>query len=313
MEKIIFGPVPSRRLGKSLGINNIPPKICSYSCVYCQLGNTLRMMVRRQPFYDPEKIAREVEEKVRELKERREKVDYMTFVPDGEPTLDSGLGETIRLLKPLQIKIAVITNSSLLSNSKVRNELALADWVSVKIDSLNPETWKKINRPHGRLSLKAITTGIMEFSRWFKGDLATETMLVDGLNDSASEMEAISDFIVGLGPKKSYLSVPTRPPAESWVKPPAESRLNQAYQIFRQKSLPVEFLIAYEGDAFVSTGRPEDDLLSITSVHPMRQEAVEKFLKSAGVGWEVVETLLNSKRLIETEYQGKKFYLKKLK
>lgn len=311
MEKIIFGPVPSRRLGRSLGINNIPPKICSYACVYCQIGKTLRMTVQRQSFYGPERIFREVDEKVRELRALGEKVDYLTFVPDGEPTLDSALGKTIKLLKPLQIKIAVITNASLLSISKVRNDLALADWVSAKIDSLNLKTWKKINRPHGRLNLKAITDGILEFARTFKGTLVTETMLVSGLNDSLREIEDLSTFIADLAPAMSYLAVPTRPPAESWVRPPAASQVNQAYQIFIQKSLPVELLIGYEGSTFVSTGQPKDDLLSIASVHPMRQEAVDKLLRMAGAGWEVVESLLNSGQLVETEYQGKKFYLRK--
>lgn len=311
MEKIIFGPVPSRRLGRSVGINNIPPKICSYSCVYCQIGRTLRMTVQRQSFYEPERIAREIEEKVRKLRALGENVDYLTFVPDGEPTLDSALGNTIRLLKSLQIKIAIITNASLLSNSKVRNDLAPADWVSEKIDSLNPETWKKINRPHGQLNLKAISDGILEFARTFKGTLVTETMLVRGVNDSPREIEEISTFIADLAPEMSYLAVPTRPPAESWVRPPEASQLNQAYQIFSQKSLAVELLIGYEGSSFVSTGRPEDDLLSITSVHPMRQEAVYKLLRMAGAGWEVVESLLNSGKLVETEYQGKKFYLRR--
>jgi len=114
-ENIAFGPVPSRRLGRSLGINNIPPKTCSYSCVYCQLGKTSNMLVKRQSFYKPEDVLREVKRKVHEASLRDERIDYLTFVPDGEPTLDINIGEEISLLKRIGIPIAVITNASLLT------------------------------------------------------------------------------------------------------------------------------------------------------------------------------------------------------
>lgn len=312
MEKIIFGPVPSRRLGKSLGINNIPPKICSYSCVYCQLGKTLKMSAARQPFYEPERIVREAEEKVAELKSQGERIDYLTFVPDGEPTIDARLGQTIELLRPLRIKIAIITNSSLIWDKQVRQELKLADWVSVKIDSLSPEIWKKVNRPFGHLKLEAIEEGLLEFAHEFEGELVTETMLVKGLNDPAEEIDKIADFIQKLKPQMSYISVPIRPPAESWVEIPGEREINRAYQIFSQKSLSVELLTGYEGNAFATTGNLAEDLLSITSVHPMRQEAVEELVKKAGATWEVVEDLLRSNQLVEIEYQGNKFYLRRL-
>lgn len=313
MERIIFGPVPSRRLGRSLGINNIPPKTCSYSCIYCQLGRTPKLTVERNFFYEPERIFQQVEEKLQELKDRGEKVDYLTFVPDGEPTLDLNLGRAINLLKKFGLKIAVITNSSLIWQEEVRDDLALADWVSLKIDSLIQKTWKKINRPHGRLSLENIAEGILEFAKIFKGELVTETMLIDGLNDEKKEIETISDFIHDLKPKMSYLSIPTRPPAESWVRPPAESKLNQAYQIFDQKSLAAELLTGYEGNNFTTTDNPGENLLSITSVHPMREEAVNEFLKKAGSSWELVKSLLRTGQLVETEYQGKKFYLRKFR
>jgi wyosine [tRNA(Phe)-imidazoG37] synthetase (radical SAM superfamily) len=315
MEKIIFGPVPSRRLGQSLGINNIPPKVCSYSCVYCQLGRTFELKVDRSAYYQPERIATEIEERIRLATNKNQKIDYLTFVPDGEPTLDLNLGRTIGFLKRFGLKIAVITNSSLLWDKAVRRELALADWVSIKIDSLQPETWKKINRPRGRLSLEMITKGILAFAQSYKGELATETMLVNGVNDTAAEIEKVAAFIKKLKPllKMSYLSIPTRPPAEKWVKPATEERLNLAYQILTEKSIPVELLTGYEGNLFGFTGKVEDDLLSITSVHPMREEAVQKLLNQAGARWEQVESLLQSGRLIEIEYQGNKFYLRKLK
>ena len=143
---IVFGPVPSRRLGRSLGINNIPPKMCTYSCVYCQLGRTMKMQVERSAFYRPEDILRGVQNKVEKAKEAGEPIDYLTFVPDGEPTLDVDLGREIELLRPLGIKIAVITNSSLMWRKDVREDLMRADWVSLKMDSAREAVWRRPGR-----------------------------------------------------------------------------------------------------------------------------------------------------------------------
>ena len=161
---ISFGPVPSRRLGRSLGINNIPPKICTYSCVYCQVGKTVEKQVKRSHFYDPEEIYRDVRKKVEEAQKRGESIDYLTFVPDGEPTLDVNLARTIELLKPLGFKIAVITNGSLIWREDVRADLAKADWVSFKIDSTSEKTWRRINRPQRSMRLPAILSGMLEFA-----------------------------------------------------------------------------------------------------------------------------------------------------
>lgn len=254
-----------------------------------------------------------MEEKLKELGQRGEAIDYLTFVPDGEPTLDLNLGHSLELLKRFKIKTAVITNSSLIWESTVREDLTIADWVSVKIDSLIPETWKKINRPYGRLNLSSILQGLLDFSTVFKGQLVTETMMVDGLNDNAREIEKVADFLLKLKPRVSYLSVPTRPPAEKWVRPPSEKALNEAYQIFSRNGLVVELLTGYEGNAFASTGNTANDLLAITSVHPMREEAVREYLERSGNSWQLVQNLIESGQLIKTEYQGHKFYLRKLK
>ena len=127
---IAFGPVPSRRLGRSLGINNIPPKVCTYSCVYCQLGRTIKMKVERGAFYEPDEILQDVHDKVEKAREAGEVIDYLTFVPDGEPTLDINFGREIELLRPLGIKIAVITNSSLIWREDVREALMKAERIA---------------------------------------------------------------------------------------------------------------------------------------------------------------------------------------
>ena len=307
-----FGPVPSRRLGHSLGINNIPPKICTYSCVYCQLGKTLKSQVERAEFYKAAELAQDVKQKLSQTREKGEPVDYLTFVPDGEPTLDINLDKEIELLKPLDIKIAVITNASLIWQQDVREDLRKADWVSLKVDAVSQEIWRKVNRPHKSLELKTILDGMLQFARTFNGELTTETMLIQGINDNHAEIERIADFLKELKLNKAYLAIPTRPPAQKGLRAASESAINMAYQIFSGKLPHVEYLIGYEGNAFAFTGEVEDDLLSITSVHPMREEAVMEFLKKARAKWDVVERLVKENKLTETEYQGKKFYMRKL-
>lgn len=310
---IAFGPVPSRRLGRSLGINNIPPKICTYACVYCQLGRTLKMQAERKFFYPPEEIFQAVQEKAEKAKRGGESIDYLTFVPDGEPTLDLNLGRAIDLLKKVDIPIAVITNSSLIGQPDVRKDLMAADWVSLKMDAIDEKVWRRILRPHGKVKLASLIEGALEFSRAFQGQLATETMLVEGINDSPPLLEEVADFVARLKPSVAYLAVPTRPPAESWVRPPGEDVLNRAFQVFRKKIDRVEYLIGYEGNAFSSTGNVEEDLLSITSVHPMREKAVSEFLARAGSDWSSVQRLISQGQLVEAEYGGHKFFLRKLR
>ncbi len=309
---IAFGPVPSRRLGRSLGVNNIPPKICTYSCVYCQLGRTIKMQVEREAFYEPERIVREVRDKVEKAQEKEEPIDYLTFVPDGEPTLDVNLGHEIEKLKSLGIKIAVISNASLIWDEEVQEALEKADWVSLKADAASEKMWRRVNRPHGKLRLDAIQDGMLAFAKHYQGVLATETMLITDLNDGQRTVEEVADFLARLEPDRAYLSIPTRPPAEPWAQAPGEEAINRAYQIISEKVDHVEYLIGYEGNAFASTGDIEEDLLSITSVHPMREDAVNAFLKRAEGDWEAIDSLIAQDRLVEVEHGGHRFYLRRL-
>ncbi|MBN1135317.1 MAG: radical SAM protein [Anaerolineae bacterium] len=310
---IAFGPVPSRRLGRSLGINNIPPKVCTYSCVYCQLGRTIKMQVDRGAFYEPEEIVDAVRNKVVRAREAGESIDYLTFVPDGEPTLDIHLGKEIELLRPLGLPIAVITNASLIWRQDVREELMGADWVSLKVDAVEKAAWQRINRPHGSLNLSSILESALAFAKEYHGDLVTETMLVVGVNDGERRLKTLGGFLARLQPDRAYLSIPTRPPAESWALPPDEQTVNRAYHILGKKVEQVEYLIGYEGNAFAFTGDAEEDLLSITAVHPMREDAVSDYLARAGAGWAVVQQLVAKGKLVEAKHRGHTFYLRKLK
>jgi wyosine [tRNA(Phe)-imidazoG37] synthetase (radical SAM superfamily) len=309
---IAYGPVPSRRLGRSLGVNNIPPKICSYSCVYCQLGRTQKMQIDRTVYYEPQKILTAVRDNVQKVKLRGESIDYLTFVSDGEPTLDIHLGHAIELLKPLGIKIAVITNASLIWREDVREDLLKADWVSLKMDSTTGKLWRRVNRPREKLSLQAILDGALEFAKRYRGVLATETMLVKGVNDTETSIKNVAAFLARLKPSTIYLAIPTKPPAERWVHAPDEKSINRVFQTLSNWVDSVEYLIGYEGNAFAFTGKVEEDLLSITAVHPMRKEAVSDFLVRAGVDWRVIENMIAEGKLIETTFEGHTFYMRTL-
>jgi len=313
MENFAFGPIPSRRLGKSLGINNIPVKHCTYSCIYCQLGKTTTLMTERQAFYEPEAICAEVKKKVGEALQRGYTVDYLTFVPDGEPTLDLNLGDEISYLKPIGIPIAVLTNASLLWRDDVRENLMGADLVSLKLDAISQDLWKRIDRPHKNLELKAILEGMLKFADDFKGTIISETMLVDGFF-YGNELKKIADFLSSLKRlDMAYVAIPTRPPTEKWVKPASEEVVNAAFQIFSEKlDGKVECLTGYEGNAFASTGNAEDDLLSITSVHPMRSEAVKELLSKNNTDLGVLDKLLMEGKIVELRYEGDKYYMRKL-
>jgi wyosine [tRNA(Phe)-imidazoG37] synthetase (radical SAM superfamily) len=273
----------------------------------------MNMQMERQTFYQPEEILSAVQDKVVRARKAGESIDYLTFVPEGEPTLDLGLGDEIDLLRQLEIPIAVITNSSLIWREDVREALMKADWVSLKIDSTREEAWHRISRPPRTLQLASILNGMLEFAKAYNGELATETMMVKGINDSDDLFIGIADFLARLQPARAYLAIPTRPPAEAWVRPPGEDVVNRAYQVFSKKVARMECLIGYEGNAFAFTGNVEEDLLSITAVHPMREKAVREFLTRAGKNWSVVNRLIARDQLLEIEYGGHKFYLRKLR
>ncbi|MBN2401683.1 MAG: radical SAM protein [Spirochaetes bacterium] len=311
LSSIVYGPVPSRRLGQSLGINNIPPKYCTYSCVYCQLGKNKQIGIDRREFYSPSFIVKQTMEKISEAMEKNERIDYITFVPDGEPTLDINIGTSIQMLKDTGIKIAVITNSSLLTEKTVRKDILGADWISLKIDSFKEDKWHAINRPYKSLNIKEIQEAMIKFAGQFSGHLATETMLVDGFNTNPEELDRIADFISLLKPHTSYISIPIRPPAVKKVSAPNEAVVNMAYQIFIEKIGRVECITGHEGNDFAHTGSIVDDILSITSVHPMREDSMKSYLSETGDDWEVITELIQENKLSEIEFNNKKYYLRK--
>jgi wyosine [tRNA(Phe)-imidazoG37] synthetase (radical SAM superfamily) len=310
---ITFGPIPSRRLGKSLGINNIlRPKVCSYSCVYCQVGRTKEHSLNRQVFFEPAVIIHEVETHLEKLSPA-DMPDYLTFVSNGEPTLDLYLGKSIKMLKKLNIPIAVITNASLLQDGSVHDSLCKADWVSIKVDAGDADTWQKVNRPAAGLIFKNVIEGLHRFASDYKGTLATETMLCKGVNDAADNVSSVVNIIKRLNPDKAYISVPVRPPAEKTVFPPDTESMNHAWQIFNEAGIKTELLTGFEGVNTGFTGNIYEDILNITAVHPLREDTLSELLEKNKSDFKVVQSLINQRLIRCITYRGKKFYLREFK
>ncbi len=306
--EVVFGPMSSRRLGRSLGVNHVIGKTCTYSCVYCQVGRTTRLCADRRVFHRPEAIERAVVRRLERAAAAGERIDYVTFVPNGEPTLDVHLGRILRRLKRVGPRLAVITNASLLWRPDVRDDLAEADWVSLKIDTVRETTWIRLNRPHGGLSFGQVVSGIEQFARDARCTLTTETMLVAGVNDCDQEMDAVARFIAPLRPESSYLAVPLRPPAESWVRAPGLSMLLRVRDVFERSLRSVRWLTEDDEGPCVDRGDPEAALLSIAAVHPVPSRDVERLLASVQGEWSVVERLVGQGRLERVRHRGRDFF-----
>jgi wyosine [tRNA(Phe)-imidazoG37] synthetase (radical SAM superfamily) len=206
----VFGPVPSRRLGYSLGVDIIPPKYCTYDCIYCQIGKTTDKVIRRKSFYDAGSIADEVAAKV-----ALAHVDVITFSGSGEPTLNSDLGTMIGKVKErVTTPVAVITNGSLLYDRDVRSDLAAADMVLPSLDAVTEEVFQRINRPHPLLDIKTIMEGLREFRAEYTKSIWLEIMLIRNVNDDPDELRKMVQIASTLGVDRIQLNTVTRPPSE---------------------------------------------------------------------------------------------------
>jgi wyosine [tRNA(Phe)-imidazoG37] synthetase (radical SAM superfamily) len=307
---IAFGPVRSRRLGWSLGINNVPPKTCTYSCVYCQVGATDRARLDREVFFDPRAVVDAVADRLVECRAAGQPVDCATFVPDGEPTLDRNLGEAIRGIEALGANVAVLTNGSLLWRDDVRAEVARADWVSVKVDTVDEPIWRALNHPIGNLGLGALLAGMHRFADEYRGELVTETMLVAGLNDDEATIRRAAAFVRTLHPRRAYVTIPTRPPAEPWVQPPTFDVVTHAAEIFSENGVPTSWLVEEIEESkapFAPCGDPAEGLLGIIAVHPMTESAIRGYLARARADWSVVQSLLDQGRIRAIRHGGRTY------
>ncbi len=281
-----------------------------FICLYLLPGGPYNQKNhKKRCFFEPEVIYRNVEEHIRLLKPDNYP-DYLTIVSNGEPTLDINLGKTIKLLKRTGIPVAVITNASLIIYDSVKEDLYQADWVSVKSDASDNDVWQTINRPDSQLDFDTHLKNIFLFAAEYKGDLHTETMIIDGLNDSTDHLEKVADIVKKIQPLKAYLSVPIRPPSEKKVLAPDPEKLNIAWQIFDSRKIQTELLTGFEGTETGSTGNIYEDILNITAVHPLREDTLMKLLEKDNADFSIVESLIKQKLIKSSVYKGKKFYLR---
>lgn len=267
--KYVYGPVPSRRLGQSLGIDTIPLKTCNWNCVYCQLGRTMPVTNERKEYYPRDEIVAEVREAL--AAHQPGEIDWVTFVGSGEPTLHIGTGWLIREVKRLtDLPVALITNGSLLYLPEVREEVMAADAVLPTLDAGTPELYRRINRPHPDVTFERHVGGLIAFSAEYRGHLWPEVMLVRGLNDTEEALRAIADIFRRIGPEEIHISLPTRPPAETWVEPPDAEGLMRAQAILGS----VAHVVHPAHGTFDLRGYDNitDAVVSIVTRHPMSEE-----------------------------------------
>jgi len=273
--KYVYGPVPSRRLGQSLGIDTIPLKTCNWNCVYCQLGRTVPLTNKRREYYPREEVLEEVREALRTHKPGE--INWVTFVGSGEPTLHSSLGWLIRQVKKItDLPVAVITNGSLLYLPEVRQDLIAADAVLPSLDAGTAKLYRQINRPYPEITYERFLGGIVDFQRRYWGKLWIEVMLVRDLNDSEEALQAIAEALQRIKPDEVHINLPTRPPVETWVQPPDDEGLMRASAILgdiAQVVHPAEGTFDLSG-----YDNPLDAIVSIITRHPMRQEQIERSL-----------------------------------
>jgi wyosine [tRNA(Phe)-imidazoG37] synthetase (radical SAM superfamily) len=285
--KHVFGPVRSRRLGRSLGIDPVPLKTCNFNCVYCQLGRTPRLASRRHRFFDASEMLAEVATAVARL--GPDAVDWITFVGSGETTLHSHLGYLVRMVKAATgLPVAVITNGSLLALPRVRRELTAADAVLPSLDAGSEDVYLRINRPHRAFPFADHLMGLERFRGEYEHALWVEVMLVRGLNDTEQSLRDIASCLRRISPDEVHISVPERPPSEAWIQPPEPETLARAASLLGKVARvlePVEVAM-FEGD---DPGLAAA-LLAVVTRHPLRERELLRLLERWRPG-HVTETL----------------------
>jgi len=253
-ESYIYGPVPSRRLGSSLGVDLIPRKTCDYDCIYCQFGRITLKTTRRDAYIPAGAILDQLERRLEEAPE----LDYITVSGSGEPTLNSELGEIVMGIKRMsELPLAVITNGSLLGDKDVAEACVKADLVMPSLDAADEKTFRKINRPCRELDLHTVVDGIAAFRKMYQGTMWLEVFIVEGVNSDEEQLKKLGALIDRIGPDKVQLNTATRPPAEAYVHPVKKSRLEQMASILGMHSEAIESLrlerISASSDASADT------------------------------------------------------------
>lgn len=305
----VYGPVPSRRLGQSIGVDPLPPKTCNYQCIYCQLGKTTHFTNTRANFYPLEDITKDMQAVIRN---NQNKFDYVTFVGSGEPTLYKDLGRLIHKAKELTDKrVCVITNGSLLNNEEVSEALMNSDVVMPSLDAGNKKDFIKINRPYPEIKYQSMLQGLIDFKRKYSGYFWLEVMLMKGINDSREKLVEIKQKIDLIQPDRIDINVPIRPPTEDWVKIPNEivyERIKELFEDYSDINFPEKGIFEHTHGDF------EQELLRIITRHPMREDQIIKTFSNLELDEEtIIEklALLESKDIILKQTYNKQIFWRK--
>ncbi len=270
--KHIFGPVPSRRLGLSLGIDTIPFKTCSLDCVYCECGKTTNKTAKRKNFVSTEEIIIEL----KEFLSKKEKLDYITFSGSGEPTLNSEIGNMIKEIKKItNISVAVLTNGTLLDRKDVREDLMDADLVIPSLDAVTDSVFKRINRPAEELDINQIIKGLIQFRKEFKGLIWLEILFVKNINDSDDEIDKIIKIVKDIKPDRVQLNTVDRPPAEIWAKAVDIDRMKQIKKKFSDAGIVVDMITRLDNKFSSKDKKSEEFETEIIELLKRRPETAE--------------------------------------
>jgi wyosine [tRNA(Phe)-imidazoG37] synthetase (radical SAM superfamily) len=255
----------------------------------------------------PYELHLSVRNKISEINKIGKVIDYIAFKGSGEPALDTSLAQEIIILRDFGYKIAVFTNASLIWNEHIQENLMFADYVSVKIDTVNPDTWLKINRPHERLRYDLILDGIRQFSKKFKGKFLTETMLIRDINDNYKEIEELGNYLNTINREASYFTSPVFPPGNSCTVCPESENLESIKNLIKEKVSKPVLLCCPDEEEFTPTDDFENELLGLIAIHPVGTEAVKHYIKNEE-DRDKLKEIIEKQIIREVVFQGKSYY-----
>ena len=304
--KTLFGPVPSRRLGISLGVDLMRYKTCSLDCVYCECGATTHLTLKRKEYVSVDRVKNELLAYL----SRNEKIDYITFSGSGEPTLNEGIGDVIQFIKAdyPQYKVALLTNSTLLDKQAVRRQIKDADVVMASLDAATEAQFRRICRPHPKLDFKAVVDGIATFRRMFGGRLLMEYFVVKGCNDSLEELIQLKKILKRIDADGVLLNTLDRPGTEVWVQPVGQNRIKKISDFLEGAEI-----VKYTSVEPEMAMRHEDLMARLVSTFRRRPYTARDVSRIIGLDLETVQPVLvrlvASKQLTMKQGNRGLFYL----
>jgi wyosine [tRNA(Phe)-imidazoG37] synthetase (radical SAM superfamily) len=301
--RYVYGPVPSRRLGFSLGIDLVPYKTCSLDCIYCQLGRTTQKSMERRIYTQKDNVCGEVQEAL----SKTQRIDYITFSGSGEPTLNSDIGAVIREIKKITtLPVAVLTNGTLLFREDVQKDLVEADVVCPSLDAASQEMFEKINRPHPVLHADSIINGLERFRELYKGQIWMEVMLIKNYNDNTEELSRIKNSLSRVQPDRIYLNTVIRPPSEIYAKALSSDEMMTVKNYFDNHC---EVIAEFHGQKIGEAQNVEDAIVEMAQRRPVTIVDIANVLGiSESNAEKFVKGLKTKNRLKERQYSGKTFY-----